>query len=94
MHNQKKDNSLSKNKNQPEVPENQTVWKSNNPGVKEETFIQTGRRGGDGWQVGGWQTVWSHIQVQIKTGRNNWRVSNPSPGQTVQPRVPAQVKAS
>ena len=27
--------------------ENQTVWKSDNQGVKEETFIQTGRRGGD-----------------------------------------------
>ena len=30
------------------MTENQTVWKSNNQGVKEETFIQTGRRGGDG----------------------------------------------
>ena len=29
------------------MPENQTVWKSNNQGVKEETFIQTGRRGED-----------------------------------------------
>ena len=29
------------------MPENQTLWKSNNQGVKEETFIQTGRRGGD-----------------------------------------------
>ena len=31
------------------MPENQTVWKSDNQGVKEETFIQTGRRGGDRW---------------------------------------------
>ena len=29
------------------MPENQTVWKSDNKGVKEETFIQTGRRGRD-----------------------------------------------
>ena len=29
------------------MPESQTVWKSDNQGVKEETFIQTGRRGGD-----------------------------------------------
>ena len=36
------------NKKTPELPENQTVWKSNNQGVKEETFIHTGRRGGDG----------------------------------------------
>ena len=28
-----------KNKKQPELTENQTVWKSNNQGVKEETFI-------------------------------------------------------
>ena len=37
-----------KNKKQPEQTENQTVWKSNHQGDKEETFIQTGRRGGDG----------------------------------------------
>ena len=41
-----------KNKKQPELPENRTVWKSNNQGDKEETFIQTHRRGGDG-QLGG-----------------------------------------
>ena len=29
------------------MPENQTVWNSDNPGVKE-TFIQTSRMGGDG----------------------------------------------
>ena len=45
-HNQK-DNNKFKNKKQPELTENQTVWKSNNQGVKEETFIQTGRMGGD-----------------------------------------------
>ena len=30
------------------MPENRTVWKSDNQRVKEETFIQTGRKGGDG----------------------------------------------
>ena len=40
-----------KNKKQPELTENQTVWKSDNQGHKEETFIQTGRRGRD-WQLG------------------------------------------
>ena len=30
------------------MTENPTVWKSDNQGDKEETFIQTGRRGGDG----------------------------------------------
>ena len=41
-----------KNKKQPKLTENQTGWKSDNQGVKEDTFIQTGRRGGDG-QLGG-----------------------------------------
>ena len=36
-----------KSKKQPELPENRTVWKSNNQGVKEETLIQNGRRDGD-----------------------------------------------
>ena len=30
------------------MSKNQTVWKSDNQGAKEETFIQVGRRGGDG----------------------------------------------
>ena len=47
LHNQKKDNNKFKNKKQPELPENQTVWKSNNQGVKEETFTQTGKGGWD-----------------------------------------------
>ena len=40
-----------KNKKQPELTENRTVWKSDNQGDKEDTFIQTGRRGKD-WQRG------------------------------------------
>ena len=44
-HNQNKDNNKFKNKKQPELTETQTIWKSDNQGVKEETFIQTGRRG-------------------------------------------------
>ena len=69
-----------KTKTQRELTENQTVWKSDNQGIKEETFIQTGRRGGDGqlcredsqqgsgWWTGrggGLQTGQSHIHVQI-----------------------------
>ena len=57
----------------PEVTENRTVWKSDNQGVKKETFIQTGRRGRDGQPVKedsqqgrGLQTGQSHICVQIK----------------------------
>ena len=36
-----------KTKKQPELTENLTVWKLDNQGVKEETFIQTNRRGKD-----------------------------------------------
>ena len=53
MCNEKKGNNQFKtNKKQPEMPENQTVCKPNNQGVKEETFIQTGRKGGVGHQGG------------------------------------------
>ena len=51
------------NKKQPQLTENQTVWKSDNQGVKEETFFQTSRRSGDGQpgredsqQGGDWKT--------------------------------------
>ena len=64
-----------------ELTENRTVWKSDNQGVKEETFIQTRRMWGDGqlgtkelWQGGGWQTGQPHIHVRInkedKLGRD------------------------
>ena len=36
MHNQKKDNNKFKNKKQPELPENRTVWKSDNQGLKKK----------------------------------------------------------
>ena len=52
LHN-RKDNKKFKNTKQPELTLNQTVWKSDNQGVKEETFIQTGSRGRDrksGWK--------------------------------------------
>ena len=41
-----------KNKKQSVLTENQTAWKCDNQGDKEETFIQTIRKGGDG-QPGG-----------------------------------------
>ena len=61
-----------KNKKQPELTENRTVWKSANRD-KEETFIQSSRRGGDGQpgredsrQGSGWLTqqgggLWSRV---------------------------------
>ena len=56
------------------MPENRIVWKYDNQGVKEETFIQTSRRGGDqqpGWRglmARWWLKDWgrhSHIFVWI-----------------------------
>ena len=42
-HNQKKDSDQSKNNKQPEVPENQTAWNSDNQGVKRK-FTKMDRR--------------------------------------------------
>ena len=36
------------NKKQPELTENRTAQKSDNQGDKEETFVQTSRKGADG----------------------------------------------
>ena len=77
-----------------EQPENRTVWKSDNQGVKEETFIQTSRRGGDG-QLGWrglaarqhWWTGWgSGSQSRVP----RLRVDKLGARQTAQPRVPAR----
>ena len=46
LYNQKKDNKF-KNKNQSDLPDHQSIWKLDNQGLKEETFIQT-----DWWGVG------------------------------------------
>ena len=61
-----------KNKTQPQLTENQTVWKSDNQGIKEETFIQTCRRSRNGQRCredsekgGSLQTGEYHIHVQI-----------------------------
>ena len=48
---QPKEGQQFKNKKQPEMTENRTVWKSDNQGDKEDTFIQTDRRGGAGQPV-------------------------------------------
>ena len=90
-HNQK-DNKF-KNKKQPELTENQTVWKSDNQGVKEETFIQTSRRGGDGQpsgedsqQGGGWWNRWlvepavPHLHTDKPGGTTGKRERPPNPG--------------
>ena len=68
------------------------MWKSNNQGVKEETFTQTGRRGRDrqqGWRglkARQWLEDWAvpHLCAD-QTGRNNWGAR-----QTTQTRVPVQ----
>ena len=66
--------------------ENPTVWKSNNQGVKEETFIQTSRRGRDGqpgrensWQGGSWWSRQSHIHMQINQEEQLGSETDPQP---------------
>ena len=54
-----------KNKKQPELKEKPTVWKTDNQGDKEETFIQTSRRGGDG------QPGWRGLTAR-------WRLADPA----------------
>ena len=59
-----------KKDNNPELPENQTIWKSDNQEVKEETFNQPGRKGRGGQRGSegrGWKTRRFHIHMWI-----NW----------------------
>ena len=90
-HNQKKDNNKCKNKKQPELTENRTVWKSDNQGIKEKAFIQTRRSGRDGqqgrndsWQGSSWWRGQSHILMHINREEQLGGLR-----QTAQPRVPA-----
>ena len=65
-----------KNKKPPELTENRTAWKSDNQGVKEETFVHTSRRGRDGqkrlvarreledqarWRLADWEVPLSRV---------------------------------
>ena len=52
------------NKKQPELPENQTAWNSDNQEVKE-TFIQTGRRGRD-WRTRPARWGWLSRKLKIQ----------------------------
>ena len=72
---------------QPELTENRTVWKCDNQGIKEETFIQTGRRSGDGqlgqrrhvatWQMAEWVVPHLHAKKPGGTTREQDRPCNP-----------------
>ena len=86
-HNQKKDNNKFKNKKQPQLPENRTVWKSDNQEVKEETFIQTSRKGGNrqlgqrGHVARWWLVEWAVLHLCVEkpggtTGEKD-RLCNP-----------------
>ena len=67
----------------PESSENQAVWKSDNQGIKEVTFIQTCRRGGDmetSREVETWNGL-SHIHMWwVEIGRDTSGVRGPSSG--------------
>ena len=72
------------NKYHPESSENRVVWKSNNQGIKEVMFIQTGRRGRERHgevqrDVDTWNGQ-SHTHVQwINIGRDTLGVRDTSP---------------
>ena len=77
------------------MTENRTVWKSDNQGGKEDTFIQTGGRGGDR-QLGGedsWQGVgwWTQRGGRLWKGASQAAASSPQGGgwQTLQPHIRA-----
>ena len=64
------------NNYRPESLENQTVWKSNNQGIKEVTFIQKSKKGRDAetWNGQSHAYMW-----WIKIGKDNSAVRDPSP---------------
>ena len=76
-----------KNKKQPELTENRTAWKSDDQGDTEETFIRTGRRGGDGQP--GWRGLSARRWL---TDPERWWIVEQgrqcSSQQTPQPHIP------
>ena len=79
-----------KNKKQPELTENWTVWKSHNQADKEKTFIQTSRRGGEG-QLG-WRGLTAILRLADPTAPHS-HIDKPDERrgakQTSQPKAPA-----
>ena len=83
-HNQKKDKNKFKNKKQPELPENQTVWVPTIKELKKKHSsrlvgkAEMGRRmerthskraaRGPGRQDGSWWSGWSHICMWVNQG--------------------------
>ena len=74
-------------KTKQELPENQTIWKSDTQGVKEETFIQTDGRGRDRqlrwrghvvrWRLVDWAVPHSHADKLGGTIGERDRQHNP-----------------
>ena len=78
LHNQKEDKNQPKNNKQPEVPENQTAWNSNNQGIKETvnqmnrtSQKETGQTGGQREPAARWQTVWAEL-AEWETETQSW----------------------
>ena len=69
----------------PESSENWAVWKSDNQGIKEITFIQQGRRGGDTRRHTGTEWAVTHLCVLDK----NWERSLRSKGSQPNTRPPS-----
>ena len=96
LHNYSKNYTRLQNNYHPESSANQAVWKSDNQGIEEVTFIQTGKRGRDVEMPGkalrhgmGGPTA---MYDGLKSGRILQEQRVPAPQQTTQPRVPRAVK--
>ena len=87
-----------KNKKQTELTENRTAGKSENQGNKEETFIQTGRRSGNGQPGRGglrtWRWLVDPVRWQIvEWGRPgcSWQAPQGGGWQALQPHIHAEI---
>ena len=73
-------NNQFKNKAQPEPPKNRTVWKFDNQGVNEETFIHTGRSGREEsarWQLEDRAVPHWHVDTPGGTTGEQYRPRSP-----------------
>ena len=86
-----------KNKKQPELTENQIVWKFDKQGVKEDTFIQNSRRTEtrsqaekDSRQGSGWRTQ-QGSGLWRGAARSSQRILRGNGLQTGRSHIPAQI---
>ena len=74
MHIQKEDNNQPKINKQPEVPENQTAWNSDNHRIKKKKVKQNNKTGKavDREAVARQHTVWAGLAEKLRQGSDPW----------------------